>query len=70
MLLVFTSLKNKSFQDCEWIITGAHCFFALLATTGVWRGLVISNKIHTEMGPLQLGSRDHNFPKNRLYYGL
>ena len=22
------------------------------------------------MGPLQLGSRDHNFPKNLLYYGL
>ena len=23
-----------------------------------------------QMGPLQLGSRDHNFPKNLLYYGL
>ena len=22
------------------------------------------------MGPLQLGSRDHNSPKNLLYYGL
>ena len=22
------------------------------------------------MGPLQLGSRDQNFPKNLLYYGL
>ena len=22
------------------------------------------------MGPLQLGSRDHNFPKNLLYYRL
>ena len=26
--------------------------------------------IHFAIGPLQLGSRDHNFPKNLLYYGL
>ena len=29
-----------------------------------------ASSYHILMGPLQLGSRDHNFPKNLLYYGL
>ena len=45
--------------------TSLHSKFRQMALKLTLKGLD-----YTQMGPLQLGSRDHNFPKNLLYYGL
>ena len=49
-----------------------HCLLPFLVNVN---GQLFSALFHTlkhlhVKGPLQLGSRDHNIPKNLLYYGL
>ena len=69
-------LKPKADADNTWSLVNldvtktkfSDCFIILLQRTD--NTVSLTNLVCTLMGPLQLASRDHNFPKNLLYYGL
>ena len=43
----------------------------MLVNNAIWSlNLTRPSGMEMSIGPLQLGSRDHNFPKNIIYYGL